>query len=93
MALPSNASKTYLIVKQEHVELAKTQFVDTDMAITTFGKQHLGATLGSKTFTEEYVNKKVQKWTTDIINLAGVATTQPYAAYAAYINGLSNHWL
>ena len=35
----------------------------------------------------------MQKWTTDIINLAGVATTQPHAAYAAYIHGLSNHWL
>ena len=53
----------------------------------------LGAALGSTTFTEGYVNNKVQKWTTDIINLAGVATTQPHAAYAAYIHGLSNHWL
>ena len=88
-----NASKTYLIVKPDHVELAKTQFADTDVAITTYGKRHLGAALGSKTFTEEYVHNKVQKWTTDIINLAGVATTQPHAAYAAYIHGLSNHWL
>ena len=54
-----NASKTYLIVKPEHVELAKTQFADTDVAITTFGKCNLGAALGSKTFTEEYVNNKV----------------------------------
>ena len=63
------------------------------MAITTYGKRHLGAAFGSKTFTEEYVNNKVQKWTTDIINLAGVATTQPHAANAAYIHDLSNHWL
>ena len=38
-----NVSKTYLIVKQEHVELAKIQFADTDVAITTYGKRHLGA--------------------------------------------------
>ena len=37
-----NASKTYLIVEQEHVELAKTEFADTDVAITTCGKRHLG---------------------------------------------------
>ena len=43
-----NASKTYLIIKQEHVELAKTQFADTNVAITTYGKHHLGAALGSK---------------------------------------------
>ena len=35
----------------------------------------------------------MQKWTTDIINLAGVSTTQPHAAYAAYIHDISNHWL
>ena len=35
----------------------------------------------------------MQKWTTDIINLAGVATTQPHAAYAAYIHCLSKRWL
>ena len=43
-----NNFKTYLIVKQEHVELAKTQFADTDVAITTCGKCHLGQLLVQK---------------------------------------------
>ena len=79
-----NASKTYLVVKQEYEESAKTAFADTEVHITTQGKRHLGAALGFKTFTEEYVTEKVQKWTGDIKNLAKIATSQPHAAYAAW---------
>ena len=87
-----NASKTYLVVKQEHEDSAREVFADTDVRITTHGKRHLGATLDSKTFTEEYVNDKVQGWTKDIMNLAEVASSQPHAAYAAYVHGLSSCW-
>ena len=55
-----NASKTYLVVKQEHEVHATQLFADTDVHITIHGKRHLGAALGSKTFTEEYVSNKVQ---------------------------------
>ena len=48
--------------------------------------------IGSKTFTEEYVTDKVQRWTKDIINFAKVALFQPHAAYAAHVHGLSSHW-
>ena len=87
-----NGSKTYLVVKQEYEEVAKAAFIDTDVHITTQGKRHLGAALGSKSFTEEYVNNKVQGWTDDIMNLAKVASSQPHAAYAAYMHGLSSRW-
>ena len=87
-----NASKTYLVVKQDHEEQAKEIFSDTDVRLTTQGKRHLGAALGSKTFTEEYVSDKVQGWTRDIMNLVEVASSQPHAAYAAYVHGLSNRW-
>jgi len=77
----------HLVVK-EHEESAEEMFTDTDVHITTHGKRHLGAALGSKTFTEEYVNDKVQRWTKDIMNLAQVASSQPHAAtqhiYMAY---------
>ena len=53
---------------------------------------HLGAALGSRTFTEEYVTNKVQGWTQEITRLAEIATTQPHAAYAAFTHGLSSRW-
>ncbi len=87
-----NASKTYLVVKEEHEESAKEAFTDTDVSITTHGKRHLGAAIGSKTFTEEYVRDKVQEWTKEIMNLAKVAPSQPHVAYTAYVHGLSSRW-
>ena len=84
-----NASKTYLVVKEEYEASANEAFAATDVHVTTHGKRHLGAALGSKTFTEEYVNDKVQRWTKDIMNLAEVASSQPHAAY---VHGLSNRW-
>ena len=38
------------------------------------------------------MNDKVQGWTKDIVNLAEVASSQPHAAYAAYVHGLSSRW-
>ena len=80
------------MVKEEHEKSTEEVFGDTDIHITTHGKRHLGAALGSNTFTEEYVNDKVQGWTKDIMNLAEVASSQPHAAYAAYVHGLSSRW-
>ena len=45
-----------------------------------------------RTFTEEYVRDKVKGWTKDIMDLAKVAKSQPHAAYAAYVHGLSSRW-
>ena len=87
-----NDSKTYLVVKPEFENVAKDAFAGTDVRITTHGKRHLGAAIGSKTFTEEYVGNKVHEWTNDIMNLARIASSQTHAAYAAYIHGLSNRW-
>ena len=87
-----NGSKTHLVVKPEHEETARQLFTDTDVNISIEGKRHLGAALGSRTFTEEYVTNKVQVWTQEITRLAEIATTQPHAAYAAFTHGLSSRW-
>ena len=34
---------------------AQDLFTDTDVHITIQGKHHLGAAIGSRTFTEEYI--------------------------------------
>ena len=82
-----NGSKTHLIVKPEHEETARQLFTDTDVNISIEGKRHLGAALGSRTFTEEYVTNKVQGWTQEITLLAEIASTQPHAAYATFTHG------
>ena len=87
-----NAAKTFLVVKEEHEERARELFQGTEVQITSSGKRHLGAAIGSRTFIEEYVMSKVQKWNDEIETLANIAVTQPHAAYSAYIHGLSSHW-
>jgi hypothetical protein len=87
-----NASKTYLVVKEEFETSAKETFAGTNVHITTHGKRHLGAALGSKTFTEEYVQHKIQEWTNEILKLSNIAVSQPHTAYAAYVHGLSSRW-
>ena len=87
-----NASKTNLVVKAEHAVRARELFADTGIHITTEGKRHLGAVVGSRSYTEEYVSRKVENWTEEIKRLAHIAQTQPHAAYSAYTHGLSSRW-
>ena len=42
-----NASKTWLVIKKEHESAAVALFGDTDVKITSEGRPHLGAPLGS----------------------------------------------
>ena len=55
----TNAVKTILIVKPEHLTRAQKLFADTNIQITARGQRHLGAVLGSREFAEEYVADKV----------------------------------
>ena len=48
-----NASKTWLIVKPEYLDLAGEVFQNTGIGITSEGKRHLGASIGSQQFTTE----------------------------------------
>ena len=57
-----NASKTWLIVKPEleYLDLANEVFQNTGISITSEDKRHLGVSIGSRSFTTEYVKEKVQ---------------------------------
>ena len=51
-------SKSWLIVKQAHLEYATRIFAGSGLQITTEGKRHLGAVVGSEQFKAEYVTEK-----------------------------------
>ena len=57
-----NPQKCWLIVKPEKERPAKEIFSETTINITTEGRKHLGAALGSRDFFEEYVDEKVEEW-------------------------------
>ena len=59
-----NASKTWLIVKPEYLDLAGEVFRNTE------GKCYLGDCIGCQQFTTEYVNEKVMSWTASLLTLS-----------------------
>ena len=77
----ANALKTWLITKQQYLQSAKEAFRGTLVNISADGRLLLGAALGTREYTERYVNKKVMEWCSELENLASIADTQPHAAY------------
>ena len=59
--------------------------------ITVQGQQHFGLALGSQTFAEEYVSKKVTDWVGEISQLSEIAQIHLHAAYCALTYGLIGH--
>ena len=83
-----NEDKSWLILNDpDLLELASDIFANTGIRITTAGKRHLGAALGSVDFRKEYVSEKVGEWSREVVKLAEFAQSQPHAAYAAFIHG------
>ena len=87
-----NASKTWLVVKEPHLSAAIFSFGNTQVNITTEGKPHLGAALGTQSYIDQYVAHKVQLWSSELKRISSIATSQPHAAYAAFTHGMASKW-
>ena len=83
-----NTNETHFIVKEQFLENAKQQCAGTNVNITVQGKRHLGAAIGARKNTEQYVSDKLRTWTLEVNQLADIATSQPHAAYATFVHGL-----
>lgn len=96
--------KCILVVKEERMQEARKIFrgskvhvkaegsKDTGVEINCEGTRHLGAVVGSSTFKQSYITQKIEKWVLAVKKLAGVVTTQPHAAYAAFTHSLQGQW-
>ena len=78
-------SKSWLIVKEQYLEIANQIFDGAGIKITSTGKRHLGAVIGNEAFKEEYVCEKIEEWISEIESLAEIALIEPHAAYSAYV--------
>ena len=89
----ANPSKSWLIVKKDQEERANRVFKNTNsdpsagLNITTNGRKHLGAALGTEEFKNEYIDNKIEQWSEEIKVLANIAKTEPHLAYAAFTHG------
>ena len=87
-----NGSKTWLVVKEQHLTAAKAIFANTEVQVSSEGHPHLGAPLGSQTFVNDFVSHKVNKWVKQLAALSTIAETDPQAAYCAYVHGFQSSW-
>ena len=69
------------MVKEECAEKAERACAGTSVNITTHGKRHLGATVGSVAFRDKFVSGKVKGWCEELELLSQVAQSHPHAAY------------
>ncbi|XP_064391050.1 uncharacterized protein LOC135338886 [Halichondria panicea] len=87
-----NPSKTWLVTKQNHHDRATNIFAGSGVNVTPEGRPYLGAAIGSREYIAEYVNTKVQLWSSSINTLSNIAKSQPHAAYSAITHGLLSKW-
>jgi hypothetical protein len=85
-------SKSWLIVKPEFEAEAQEIFAGSGINITTEGRRHLGAVLGTEAFRENYVNSRVQEWVDELSILSDIAKTEPHSAYSAYTFGFKSKY-
>lgn len=85
-------SKTYLILKRPDLLEKARELFGEEIKITTDGKRHIGAVIGTKEFKEEYVRDKIEKWIKDVTQLAEIARDEPQVALSAFNTGLSQRW-
>ena len=83
----ANATKIWFITKDPHLAKARVLSQDTQVNITSQGRPHLGTTLGSQEFVDQYVTDKVLQWNKELLLLVDVPKIQPHTAYTAFIHG------
>ena len=61
-----NASKTWLVVKECYLDHVKSLFADTCVNVTSDGRPHLGAAIGSAAYITQYVSGKITTWVQEL---------------------------
>ena len=65
-------------------------FRDSPINITTAGKRHLGAALGSNDYKMSYIDEKVSEWCKRLTKLSDIAKSQPHCnVFSTMAVGLS----
>ena len=76
-----NESKSWLIIKEEYIEIANEIFQDYNIKITFDGPRHLGAVVVLNEDKEEFVAVKASEWVKQVEILTNFACTEPHAAF------------
>ena len=52
----------------------------------------MGTAIGTISFTESYVSKKVKMWSEEILTLSNIAETHPHSACIAFTHHVMHRW-
>ena len=85
-----NAKKSWVVVKNEHLEQALDIFKGTGVNVTSAGRKYLGGAIGANEFQQNHIRQLVSSWTSKIEKLATIAKSEPQAALAAFNSGLKH---
>lgn len=89
----ANPMKTWLVTWNPSVARAAMHVLEgTNVNITSDGRPHVGVPLGTQEYADELIARKVEQWFTEHRSLSNIAESQPQAAYAALMHGLSSKW-
>jgi len=87
-----NASKTWLVVKPDHLQEARVVFDGSGVQITAEGRPYLGAPIGSDAFCNQFIANRITSYCQEISTLANIAAAEPQCAYAAFVHGVRHRW-
>ena len=82
-----NASKSWLVVKEENYEQACEFFGNTQINIKTSGRKYLGSYIGTAIDKSDYANKAMNCWIAELKVLCRIARSEPHAAYTCFVSG------
>ena len=85
-----NGSKSWLIVNSQQLMSEAELVFAGEVNISTEGKRHLGAVIGSKNYKAQYYNKKISEWKEELTRLTEIAKNQPHTPYIAYKKGFKS---
>ena len=83
-------SKSWLVTKEKYLNLATQLFQNSTIKITSSGRRHLGAFIGTEEGTEKYIFQKVNNWKREIKLLTNIAKTEPHAAFCCFVHGMQH---
>ena len=89
----SKCKKTWLVTKQQYCSIGRKIFTDTTVNVTSDGRPHLGAPVGTTEYVETFTMHKIDCWISEIDKLSSIAISQPNAAYTSFTHGLISRWL
>ena len=88
-----NAGKTWLVTKEEHLQVVQELFATHRINCTTSRHQYLGSAIGDENFLDTFLQRKVQKWVVQIHTLSQIAVIEPHAAYCGFTHGRKSTWI